>query len=93
MNGDKTFRRKFEQADSGVDSLRHGDCHESGEVHFFDDIYGLDANCSRRLAQGYPYTKDEGIPNSRPRTDFWRTFAKWTYQRRIGPRSTCTNCD
>jgi murein L,D-transpeptidase YcbB/YkuD len=28
---------------------------ENGETHFFEDIYGLDAELSQRLASGYPY--------------------------------------
>ena len=28
---------------------------EQGEVHFFDDIYGLDAQMEEILAKGYPY--------------------------------------
>lgn len=28
---------------------------EQGEVHFFDDIYGLDAQMEKILARGYPY--------------------------------------
>jgi murein L,D-transpeptidase YcbB/YkuD len=28
---------------------------EKGEVHFFDDIYGLDAQMEEILAKGYPY--------------------------------------
>jgi murein L,D-transpeptidase YcbB/YkuD len=30
----------------------------NGEVHFFDDIYGLDAVLQQTLAKGYPYTTD-----------------------------------
>lgn len=30
---------------------------EDGTVHFYDDIYGLDATLRRQLAHGYPYRK------------------------------------
>jgi L,D-transpeptidase YcbB len=30
---------------------------ETGEVHFFDDIYGHDASLERQLAHGYPYPR------------------------------------
>jgi len=28
---------------------------EDGIVHFYDDIYGLDAELEKVLAKGYPY--------------------------------------
>jgi murein L,D-transpeptidase YcbB/YkuD len=30
---------------------------ESGEIHFFHDIYGHDATLKEELAKGYPYAK------------------------------------
>lgn len=36
---------------------------EDGEVHFFDDIYGYDAELKKALASGYPYPA--GSPSAR----------------------------
>ena len=45
-----------------------GEVEDDGEVHFFDDIYGYDADMQQVLAKGPPYpTKPEPIaPKTKP---------------------------
>lgn len=59
MNGDKTFRVNLSKPIPVLILYGTAVVTESGEVHFFDDIYGLDSELQQRLAQGYPYTKGE----------------------------------
>ncbi|HWF39306.1 MAG TPA: L,D-transpeptidase family protein [Candidatus Acidoferrales bacterium] len=59
MNGDETFRVNLSKPIPVLILYGTAIDTESGEVHFFDDIYGLDSELQHRLAQGYPYNKGE----------------------------------
>lgn len=59
MNGDETFRVNLSKPIPVLILYGTAIVTESGEVHFFDDIYGLDSELQQRLAQGYPYTTGE----------------------------------
>ncbi len=52
MNGDETFRVNLSKPIPVLILYGTAIVTESGEVHFFDDIYGLDSELQQRLAQG-----------------------------------------
>jgi L,D-transpeptidase YcbB len=56
MNGDDTLRVKLEKPIPVLVLYSTAVVMEDGDVHFFDDIYGLDAELARALQKGYPYT-------------------------------------
>lgn len=59
MSGEETFRVNLSKPIPVLILYGTAIVTESGEVHFFDDIYGLDSELQQRLAQGYPYSKGE----------------------------------
>ena len=59
MNGDTTFRVNLSRPIPVLILYGTAIVTESGEAHFFDDIYGHDAELEQALAKGYPYTKAE----------------------------------
>jgi len=59
MNGDKTFRVNLSKPVPVLILYGTATVTTSREVHFFDDIYGLDAVLEQALAKGYPYTTDD----------------------------------
>ena len=46
--------------------------YENGEVHFYDDIYGHDADLAQALAKGYPYPVELSGPRPRGPTSAGR---------------------
>lgn len=59
MNGDTTFRVSLTKPIPVLILYGTAIVAESGEVHFFDDIYGHDAVLEQALANGYPYSKNK----------------------------------
>ena len=62
MNGDETLRVKLEKPIPVLVLYSTALVMEDGEVHFFDDIYGLDAELAKVLQKGYPYTGGAETP-------------------------------
>lgn len=58
MNGDKTFRVSLTRPVPVLILYGTAVVTEDGEVHFFDDIYGMDVMLESVLANGYPYSKE-----------------------------------
>lgn len=59
MNGDKTFRVSLTKPIPVLILYGTAVVTEGGEVHFFDDNYGLDAVLEPVLANGYPYSGND----------------------------------
>jgi murein L,D-transpeptidase YcbB/YkuD len=59
MHGDKTLRVNLTKSVPVLILYGTAIVTESGETHFLDDIYGLDASLARVLAKGYPYSANE----------------------------------
>lgn len=57
MNGVQTVRVDLDEPIPVLIVYRTVIVLESGEVQFYDDIYGYDAELERALARGYPYPK------------------------------------
>jgi len=57
MNGDDTLTVHLDKPVPVLIVYGTANVAENGEVHFFDDIYGYDAELNRILAKGYPYPK------------------------------------
>jgi murein L,D-transpeptidase YcbB/YkuD len=55
MNGDKTLQVTLERPIPVLIVYGTAFVEESGEVRFFDDIYGHDATLERVVARGHPY--------------------------------------
>ncbi len=62
MNGEKTMEVKLKEPIPVLILYSTAVVLEGGEVHFFDDIYGLDAVLERALAQGVPYATGAELP-------------------------------
>ena len=60
MNGHRTFRVDLAKPIPVLILYNTAIVTESGEVNFFDDIYGDDAVLEQALARGYPYSKNDG---------------------------------
>ena len=60
MNGHGTFRVNLAKPFPVFVLYNTAIVTESGEVHFFDDVYGQDAILEQALARGYPYSKNDG---------------------------------
>ena len=56
MNGDKTMNVPLDKPIPVLIVYATAVVLDNGETHFFDDIYGRDAQLSERLALGYPYS-------------------------------------
>ena len=56
MDGDKTFRVNLSKPIPVLILYGTAVVAQTGEIHFFDDIYGLDAMLEQVLAKGYPYS-------------------------------------
>ena len=59
MNGDKTFRVNLTKPIPVLILYGTAIVTEAGEIHFVDDIYGLDSVLERVLAKGYPYSGND----------------------------------
>ena len=57
MNGTQTVRVDLDQPIPVLIVYGTAIASANGEVHFYDDIYGYDAELERMLAKGYPYSK------------------------------------
>ncbi len=66
MEGDQTFRVKLDKPLPVLILYATAVVMENGEVHFFDDIYGLDAELEQALARGYPYRSSAELPPELP---------------------------
>ncbi len=55
MNGETTLRVNLDQPIPVLIVYGTAVVPAEGEVHFFDDIYGYDADLQRAIAKGYPY--------------------------------------
>lgn len=55
MNGDQTFQVNLDHPIPVLILYSTAVVEPDGEVHFFEDIYGLDATLEKVLASGYPY--------------------------------------
>lgn len=55
MYGDRTIRVSLTKPISVLILYGTAIVTEAGEIHFLDDIYGLDAMLEKALAKGYPY--------------------------------------
>jgi len=62
MNGDKTFEVKLERPVPVLILYSTAVVMENGEVHFFDDIYRLDADLERALSEGRARSTDAEAP-------------------------------
>jgi murein L,D-transpeptidase YcbB/YkuD len=58
MNGDETLRVNLTKPIPVLILYGTAIVTESGEVHFFDDIYGHDAALAQAVAKGFPYAAD-----------------------------------
>lgn len=65
MNGDKTVQVSLDRPIPVLILYSTAVVMEDGEVHFFDDIYGLDASLERALDQCYPWSAGTGKPSRR----------------------------
>jgi L,D-transpeptidase YcbB len=57
MNGETTLRVNLDKPIPVLIVYGTAVVTASGEVHFFDDIYGYDAELERVIEKGYPYTQ------------------------------------
>jgi murein L,D-transpeptidase YcbB/YkuD len=55
MNGDQTVQVNLDKPIPVLILYETAVVEPDGEVHFFDDIYGYDADLQKALAAGYPY--------------------------------------
>ena len=59
MNGDQTFGVSLTKPIPVLILYGTAIVADDGEVDFFDDIYGLDADLEKVLVKGYPYSPNE----------------------------------
>jgi len=62
MNGEETIQVELDKPIPVLIVYGTAVVMEDGEVHFFDDIYGLDAALEQTLAEGYPYSSESQAP-------------------------------
>ena len=62
MAGDQTIRVEVDNPIPVLIVYGTGVVMEDGEVRFFDDIYGQDAELEQRLSRGYPYARTVDEP-------------------------------
>lgn len=59
-NGERTIKIAVSPAITVLVLYGTAVVEENGEVHFFDDVYGYDAELKKALASGYPYPSPAG---------------------------------
>ena len=62
MNGEETIQAKLMEPIPVLILYSTAVVLEGGDVRFFDDIYGLDADLERALAQNVRYVTDAEVP-------------------------------
>ena len=65
MNGEETMEVKLTEPIPVLILYSTAVVLEGEEPHFFDDIYGLDADLERALAQHVPYAIGPGLPKKK----------------------------